>query len=151
MFVFAVVKEDGIKTRASNPTALGLLLWANHSEVGIQWAYITPRYFSGYFENSPLKFGICSLLPVSSFLGPQAICRPTVVAQLPLWAWGPQHTLSFPYLIWFLCLFVCLFVLIRTREFNHERIHGLQLWQSPLYLLLCFHTDRKVKYLGFPI
>lgn len=39
------------------------------------------------------------------------------------------------YLIWF--LWFCL----RTREFSRKRTHGLQLWQSPVYLLLHFHTE----------
>lgn len=41
------------------------------------------------------------------------------------------------YLIWF--IWFCL----RTREFSHKRTHGLQLWQSPVYLLLCFHTKNR--------
>lgn len=146
-----------VKTRASKPGASGL--WSG--EVGTVLDYIS-RFFRllGQQPSEPQHLSSASQRFLTlcraargptPFAGQQrkhsSLCRPEekqANRRLP----RRGHSVGCDSFIWSDSYVFW----IRTREFTHKSLHGPWLWQSPLYLLLGFHTARRqnCEMFGFP-
>lgn len=156
-----------LKTRASKTTALGLPLWANHSEVCTELEYFKvfllwqqPPEIQHLFFTFPqflppwhamLPGTPCHLQAKGPSAAPSVLLRETKLTHTCLIRAKAHTVLCLFDLISMCCLLfwfgLLVFLKIRTREFSHKR-YTVHSCGKVLYTCSCTYTQKE---LGVPI